>query len=43
MPLDLAVLTLPIHERWFVHSRPAGDWSFFFQPLPLVLTAAAWL
>jgi uncharacterized membrane protein YphA (DoxX/SURF4 family) len=31
---------LPTHERWFVESHPAGDWSFFFSPLPLVLTAA---
>ena len=31
---------LPTHERWFVESRPGGDWSFFFSPLPLVLTAA---
>lgn len=31
---------LPAHERWFVESHPAGDWSFFFSPLPLVLTAA---
>lgn len=35
-----AVTLLPSHERWFVDSRPAGDWSFFFSPLPLVLTAA---
>ena len=34
---DLATV-LPLHERWFVDSRPAGDWSFFFAPLPLVLT-----
>ena len=39
MPLDHAALTLPMHERWFVGSRPAGDWSFFLQPLPLLLTA----
>ncbi|HWJ82248.1 MAG TPA: hypothetical protein VNS55_08440 [Nocardioides sp.] len=31
---------LPQHERWFVPSHTAGDWSFFFSPLPLVLTAA---
>lgn len=31
---------LPTHERWFVESQSAGDWSFFFSPLPLVLTAA---
>ncbi len=35
-----AVPFLPTHERWFVESREAGDWSFFFSPLPLVLTAA---
>lgn len=40
MPLDLAASTLPVHERWFVGSHPAGDWSFFLQPLPLLLTAA---
>src|SRR5690242_2120068 len=40
MPLDLAASTLPIHERWFVDSRPPGAWSFFLQPLPLLLTAA---
>jgi uncharacterized membrane protein YphA (DoxX/SURF4 family) len=28
-----------MHERWFVDSQPGGDWSFFFSPLPLVLTA----
>ncbi|NYG55633.1 hypothetical protein [Nocardioides perillae] len=39
MPL-LAPVLLPTHERWFVESRPAGDWSFFFSPLPLALTAA---
>lgn len=32
--------TLPTHERWFVDSHQAGDWSFFLSPLPLVLTAA---
>lgn len=31
---------LPTHERWFVEPQAAGDWSFFFSPLPLVLTAA---
>ncbi len=38
----LSALTpaLPTHERWFVESRSAGDWSFYFSPLPLVLTAA---
>jgi uncharacterized membrane protein YphA (DoxX/SURF4 family) len=35
-----AVPFLPTHERWFVESREAGDWSFFFSPLPLALTAA---
>ncbi|QBX55569.1 hypothetical protein EXE58_08960 [Nocardioides seonyuensis] len=42
MPLALPALTvaLPTHERWFVESQAAGDWSFFFSPLPLVLTAA---
>jgi uncharacterized membrane protein YphA (DoxX/SURF4 family) len=42
MDLSVAaqILTMPTHERWFVESRPAGDWSFFFSPLPLVLTAA---
>lgn len=35
-----AVPFLPTHERWFVESQEAGDWSFFFSPLPLVLTAA---
>lgn len=32
--------TLPLHERWFVDSQAAGDWSFFLRPLPLALTAA---
>ncbi|HEY1116431.1 MAG TPA: hypothetical protein VGE43_01915, partial [Acidimicrobiales bacterium] len=32
--------TLPSHERWFVDSQAAGDWSFFLRPLPLALTAA---
>ena len=32
--------TLPLHERWFVESQQAGDWSFFLRPLPLALTAA---
>lgn len=42
MTLPLAVLTpvLPTHERWFVESQQAGDWSFFLSPLPLALTAA---
>jgi hypothetical protein len=40
MSLHVAVLSLPVHERWFVESRPAGDWSFFFSALPLALTAA---
>jgi uncharacterized membrane protein YphA (DoxX/SURF4 family) len=35
-----ALSVLPTHERWFVDSHAAGDWSFFFSPLPLVLTAA---
>ncbi len=35
-----AAVHLPTHERWFVESQPAGDWSFFFSPLPLLLTAA---
>lgn len=38
--LVAAVPFLPTHERWFVESQPAGDWSFFFSPTPLVLTAA---
>lgn len=33
------VPALPTHERWFVESQSAGDWSFFLSPLPLVLTA----
>ena len=42
MTLALPALApvLPTHERWFVESQQAGDWSFFFSPLPLVLTAA---
>ena len=42
MTLPLAALTpvLPTHERWFVQSQQAGDWSFFLSPLPLALTAA---
>lgn len=40
MPLLSAPIpTLPQHERWFVESQEAGDWSFFTSPLPLVLTA----
>ena len=38
--LPAAQIVMPLHERWFVESRPAGDWSFFFSPLPLLLTAA---
>ena len=38
-PSSLAPV-LPLHERWFVEPQQAGDWSFFFSPLPLVLTAA---
>lgn len=38
--LSAAVSFLPTHERWFVESRAAGDWSFFLSPLPLTLTAA---
>lgn len=34
-----AAVPLPTHERWFVESQPAGDWSFFLSPLPLLLTA----
>jgi uncharacterized membrane protein YphA (DoxX/SURF4 family) len=37
---SLPAVLLPTHERWFVESHSAGDWSFFFSPLPLVLTAA---
>lgn len=42
MTLALPALTpaLPTHERWFVESQQAGDWSFFLSPLPLVLTGA---
>ena len=42
MTLPLVAMTpaLPTHERWFVESQAAGDWSFFFSPLPLVLTGA---
>jgi uncharacterized membrane protein YphA (DoxX/SURF4 family) len=40
IPPMATVPFLPAHERWFVESRPAGDWSFFLSPLPLVLTAA---
>ncbi len=42
MTLPHAVLApvLPTHERWFVESQQAGDWSFFLSPLPLALTAA---
>ena len=42
MTLPLAALgpALPSHERWFVESQQAGDWSFFLSPLPLMLTAA---
>lgn len=38
--LPAAIPFLPQHERWFVESQEAGDWSFFLSPLPLVLTAA---
>ena len=40
MPALSYVSVLPAHERWFVESHSAGDWSFFFSPLPLLLTAA---
>src|SRR5690349_11279738 len=40
LPLAVLVPSLPAHERWFVESQQAGDWSFFLSPLPLVLTAA---
>ena len=48
--MSLAPHAVPpaMHERWFVESQAGGDWSFFFSPLPLVLTAtvvavtAAW-
>ena len=42
MTLAVAATTivLPTHERWFVESQQAGDWTFFFFPLPLALTAA---
>lgn len=40
LPLAALVPALPTHERWFVESQQAGDWSFFLSPLPLVLTAA---
>ena len=39
-PLLVLTAVLPTHERWFVESRAAGDWSFFLSPLPLALTAA---
>lgn len=39
-PLGVIAPVLPTHERWFVESQQAGDWSFFLSPLPLVLTAA---
>ncbi|MEZ0579246.1 hypothetical protein [Nocardioides sp. MH1] len=38
--LPAAVPVITQHERWFVESHDAGDWSFFLSPLPLVLTAA---
>jgi len=38
--LSALAAVLPTHERWFVESQAAGHWSFFFSPLPLVLTAA---
>lgn len=28
------------HERWFAEHADGGEWSFFFSPLPLALTAA---
>ncbi|QNN54082.1 hypothetical protein [Nocardioides mesophilus] len=35
-----AALIFPgAHERWFVTDVSGGDWSFFFSPLPLLLTA----
>jgi hypothetical protein len=37
---SLLTPVLPLHERWFVESYPSDDWSFFFSPLPLALTAA---
>ena len=40
LALPALVPALPTHERWFVESQAAGDWSFFFSPLPLVLTTA---
>lgn len=40
LPLAVLAPALPTHERWFVESQQAGDWSFFLSPLPLVLTAA---
>jgi uncharacterized membrane protein YphA (DoxX/SURF4 family) len=40
LPLGVLAPALPTHERWFVESQQAGDWSFFLSPLPLVLTAA---
>lgn len=36
---DLRPAILPLHERWFVHSTPAGDWGHYLAPLPLLLTA----
>ena len=27
------------HERWFAEHADGGEWSFFFSPLPLALTA----
>ena len=40
LPRAVLVPALPTHERWFVESQEAGDWSFFLSSLPLVLTAA---
>lgn len=40
LALPALAAVLPTHERWFVESQQAGDWSFFFSPLPLVLTGA---
>jgi len=40
LALPALVPVLPTHERWFVESQQAGDWSFFLSPLPLILTSA---
>lgn len=39
MSISMGPILLPQHERWFVESQDAGDWSFFASPLPLALTA----